>query len=116
MINYSMELVLFFVPGLLTEFFFCLLKERKSAWMVKLSRVFAFSMLCLALRCALSVISGHGGLEISVLFHGIGNYLKYCILAVIEVIVLPPCLLILEKLLLHWEANVTTGKGGGHNG
>ena len=100
MINYLMELMLFFVPGILTELLFCYLKERDSAWWVRLCRMGMFSMVCLALRTALSVVGGRGTLEISVVFHGIGNYLEYCIISAFVIAFAPPCLLILEKLLL----------------
>ena len=99
MINYLMELLLFLVPGVLAELLFCYLKERDSAWWVRVSRIVLFSMVCLALRAAVSVVSGHGDAEISVVFHGTGNYLKYCIISAFVIAFVPPCRLILEKLL-----------------
>ena len=100
MINYLVELLLFFMPGVLTELLYCLLKKRRSPWWARICRTLLFSMMCLALRAVFSVIGGYGGMEISVVFHGIGNYLKYCIIAAFEIAFVPPCLLILEKLLL----------------
>lgn len=111
MINNLMELLLFFMPGVLTELLFCMLKERQSAWWVRLSRILMFSFICLAMRCVFAVTGGYSGLEVSVVFHGLGNCLKYCILSTVEIVFAPPCLLILEKMISNERKTVPEKKG-----
>lgn len=92
------ELLMFLIPGVLAEQIFCRLTQKNSFHWTQLLQICCFSMFALALRCVVSIASGHGGLEIGAVFHGIGNFIKYCAVGGVMVVFTPPCIVILEKL------------------
>lgn len=92
------ELLMFLIPGVLAERNYSRLTGKDCFRWTQLLQICYFSLFTLVLRCIVSMASGHGDLEISAVFHGISNFIKYCAVAGVMVVFTPPCIVIFQKL------------------
>ena len=101
MIQFIIELCMLCTPGIITEQYYSYLVQKEGRYPHTVFRTITFSMVVLMLRCMFSVAGGHGDFEVSAVFHGTGNFVHYCVLSIFVITFVPPCLLIVQKLLTN---------------
>lgn len=101
MFGIVMSILLFMLPGLVSELYFLNLSNRiyTDNKLISSVRALCFSATVLLFRCVISMSRGYGGLPVQDLFLGIGNVGKYIILSAVLSVLMPNAYLLVESLL-----------------
>lgn len=96
-----LSVLLFILPGLVSELYFLNLSDRiyTDNKLISIVRALCFSTAVLLFRCVISVSRGYGVLPVQDLFLGIGNIGKYILLSAVLSVLMPNAYLLVESLL-----------------
>lgn len=97
-----LAIVLFALPGLVSEFYYLRLIDGAFAdnRLGSMVRALSFSMAILLIRCMISLSRGYGDLSVQDLFFEIGNVGKYILLSAVMSLLMPNAYLLVDHVLL----------------